>query len=538
MGGATPHTPLFKQLFSYSSEGNPLNATTSTVMSFTHDPAVLSAIGARCAREGVAAWLVGGAARSLVARRMGLAHPFTDPPDDLDITVAGDGLALARMLADQLGGSFVTLDSERNTGRVVLDPHGPARLVVDLVQLRAATMTDDLRLRDFTLNALAIPLDQVYRAAPMILDPCGGQGDMAARCLQICAPQSLADDPVRLVRGVRLATALGLTYSHATWAAMQQVGPNLGSCAAERVRDELLRLLDTLGGAAALQTLDEVGALTSLFPELEAARNCTQPHVHFLPVLAHALETVVVIEWLLALLAGKEPRTLPVAVQHHPDLARTLPYAERLHPHFAGQINGHSRGALLKLATLLHDNAKPQTKQIASTGKVTFYGHQELGAAVALTIAQRLRLSRQAAGYVATIVKQHMRPGQLRAAEELTVRAVVRFFRDIGDAGPDVLLHSMADHLASSGPRTDEMDWRAHLRWVEVMLAGYWGRTDEQTKPFINGNDLIQELHLEQGPLIGRILRELHEAQASGEIGARAEAIALAQRLQTEWQNE
>jgi poly(A) polymerase/tRNA nucleotidyltransferase (CCA-adding enzyme) len=465
--------------------------------------------------HGVDAWIVGGAARDL---RLGR------PPHDLDLAVDGDALALARTLADTLGGAFVPLDEAHNTGRVVL--LGPAPFTIDLARLRGPTIEADLWRRDFTINAIAQTFSGIW------IDPTGGSADLAARIVRPCSPQSLADDPLRALRVARLGAQLGFGAAPELTAQIRAVAPQLPMIAAERVRDELLRLLDTPAAAPWLRYLDSTTVLTTIIPELEPSRLCEQPRVHFLPVLAHVLEAVAALEWILTGVGT------PAAVRAHPHLQRTLPYAAE----YAALLNtprSHtsSRTALLKLAVLLHDNAKPQTKVRHPDGSVTFYGHQELGAEVAVQIGKRLRLGRNDIGYVAQIVREHMRPGQLRTADVLTRRAVVRFFRDTGDAGPDVLLHELADHMATRGPHLTLDGWHAHLAWIALMLDTHWGAAPERPPPpLITGRDLIDTLGMRGGPQIGTILREVAEAHAAGEISSRDQALALATHLRDQLQ--
>ncbi|NJO05292.1 MAG: HD domain-containing protein [Chloroflexaceae bacterium] len=485
-----------------------------------------------CEARQIETWLVGGAARDLA---LGLS------PYDIDLAVPVDGLALARDLADTLGGSFVALDAERGTGRVVVTlPEHTAPLTIDIVQLRAPTIAEDLRLRDFTINALAVPLPRVATdplplPPDVYLDPCDGLPDLAQRLLRPCLPSSLQDDPVRMLRAMRLAAALDLQIAPDLDAALRRDAALIVQPAAERVRDELLRLLDLPTCATWLIYMDEVRLLTRIFPELESSRNCEQPIIHFLPVLGHILETVTCVEWLLAPLVvpSASPRLrLPVAVQTYPNLSRELVQQSALRRHFDERgKHGFRRMALFKLAALLHDNAKPQTKQPKPGGGVTFYGHQTEGAWVAGEIARRLKLSRQAGHYVAGVVREHMRPGQLRDAHDVTARAFVRFFRDTGDAGPDVLIHSLADHMAVRGPLIGPVDWQYHLEWANRLLDSYFRPPAEEVGPLINGNDLMAELNVSSGQQLGEMLRELHEAQAAGEISTRSEALELARKL-------
>lgn len=482
---------------------------------------ILQDLADLCAARGARAWLTGGAARDLALGRA---------PSDLDVAVSGNGFELARAFADAHDGAFVALDAERATGRAVLA--GSPSLTVDIAGLRGPDIEADLRLRDFTINALALPLDAALRLPPpptALIDPTGGLADLRAGILRPCGPTSLLDDPLRVLRAARLCATLELRPAPELVDLARVAAPGLEQVAGERARDELLKLLDAPAAAPWLRFLDACGALTRLIPELEPGRDCEQPYVHFLPVLAHMLETVAALDWLLGGPARAE--ALPVAVRTHPELSRSLPFAAPVQELMAERrAGGHRRQALLKLAALIHDNAKPQTKAIHPDGKVSFYGHQELGADAAVQIGRRLCLSRNDLRYVELVVREHMRPGQLRAVEVLTPRALYRFFRDLGDAGPDVLLHELADHLATRGPHVDPEGWVAHLAWTGALLAYYYEPAPTRRAPLIDGNGLMAALGIGPGPRVGALLREIAEAQAAGEIMTREEAIELARQ--------
>lgn len=512
---------------------------------------MLASLEAFCTSRGIAAWLVGGTVRDLLRGRV---------PLDIDVAVDGDGVALAREFADTVGGAFVPLDDERGTGRIVLlaatDAVAP-RISIDLVQLRAPTLYEDLHLRDFTINALALPLAAETLAllatqtppalpaalAPRMLDPCGGLRDIASAQMHPCSSESLRNDPARIMRAVRIAAETGFTFTPELDSFIRRDGALIAQVAAERVRDELLKLLQQPYASPWLRYLDDVRVLTHIFPELEPARGCDQPIVHFLPVLGHLLESVTCAEWLLAGLdastAEVPTHACPVALQHHPALPRQLPYAEQFRAHFAQHFgSGQERAALFKLAVLLHDNAKPQTRQARPDGSVTFYEHQNRGAETAGHIAQRLRLMRQAAAYIRLVIQAHMRPGQLRSEEQVSARAIARFFRDLGEAGPDVLLHGLADHMAARGPMIDPHDWQHHLAWSGMLLDAHWGvpASEQHRQPLVNGHDLMHALNIEPGRLVGSLLHEIGEAQAAGEIHTRDEALAIARRMLAEQQ--
>lgn len=476
-------------------------------------------------------WLVGGAVRDLLRGQM---------PMDLDLAVSGDGFALARAYADLHGAAFVPLDAEHATGRIVTREETP--ITIDIAQLRAHGIEADLRRRDFTINAMALPLQpDLLRRIPSsflaLIDPTNGRDDLRLGVLRPCSHDSLCDDPLRILRAVRLCASLGLRPVPELAELIRAAAPLLKMVAAERIRDELLLLLASPAAAPWLRYLDASSVLTLLIPELEPARSCEQPRIHFLPVLAHSLETVAALDWIITDLrrqAGEvtatlQPEAQPVAVRSHPTLDVHLPYAQQLSALLdEPRGSGICRSALLKLAALIHDNAKPQTRTSHPDGSVSFHGHQSLGAEVAQQICRRLRLSRQDSAYLVLLVREHMRPGQLRASGPMTGRAVARFFRDLDTMVPDLLLHELADHLATRGPQLSQDGWYAHLAWVAQLLEVAYTPVAERQPPLVNGHDLIVTLNLTPGPQIGALLREIAEAQAAGEISSRAEALHLA----------
>ncbi len=309
------------------------------------------------------------------------------------------------------------------------------------------------------------------------------------------------------------------------------------------MRDELVALLEHRHSARRLRALDATGLLTRIIPELEPARATDQPSVHFLPVLAHSIEAVAAVDWLFHELkivgataegergrgGEEETQALPAALQANPELRYRSTYAEAFRERFTQLLDaGHPRRVLFKLATLLHDVAKPQTKQTKPDGDVSFYEHQTIGGEIAREVALRLGFSAEEAIYIRSIVREHMRPGQLATLDEVTLRAVRRFFHATGDAGPDILLHSLADHMATRGPRLNVAAWYAQVAWTDMLIETIWGAEIELERPLLNGKDLMSEFGIAPGPAVGRLLAAIGEAQAGGDITTRAEALELA----------
>lgn len=480
--------------------------------------------------HGAPAWLAGGSVRDLLLAR---------PVGDLDVTVDGDAPALARSFADATGGAFVLLDDATGTARVVWPraiAENGAPHTLDLVRLRAPSIEGDLRGRDFTINALALPLEHLPVVdSTHLLDPLGGLDDLHGRLLRACGPNAIVDDPLRMLRAVRIAAQLGFEVADELKAELERRHALIGAVSTERVRDELLKILALPDAGRRIGFLDEVRLLTAIIPELEPSRACDQPNLHYLPVLGHLIEAVVSADWLVAQLRDDPSGTtgiLPDGVWAHPELAVALPYRDRVLSRLDELVDGVPRLAFFKLAVLLHDVAKPRTKAIKPDGGISFYDHQVVGAEMCGEIARRLRLSRAARDYVRLIVREHMRPGQLSAlGPGLTMRAVYRFFRDTDDAGPEVLLHSLCDHMAMQGPNIHPEGWRWHMGWTGEMLETFYGEAEPiRPEPILRGDDLIRELALTPGPIVGRLLEEVREAQAAGEVRTREEALALASR--------
>jgi poly(A) polymerase len=336
---------------------------------------------------------------------------------------------------------------------------------------------------------------------------------------------SLAVDPIRLLRAVRLGAELGFSLDKDTEQEVPRQAHLIATVAGERMREELLRLLALPDSGGHLGYLDRLGLLTAVIPELALARGVTQPKEHFWDVFDHTLKVVAAVDFLLRR-AGWEyggDEVLPA-----------VPWSEELGLRFDVEVSpGSTRGTLLKLAALFHDIAKPQTQAVDASGRLRFLGHGNQGAEVAARILERLRFSVREIRLVSTLVKHHLRPGQLAQSDELpTHRAIYRFFRDTGDAGIDVIFLSLADHLATWGPRLNLDGWRGHTRVAAYMLKQHMEQASQLASDrLVSGDDLINIFGLKPGPRIGEILENVREAQAARELVSHRAALAYIRAL-------
>ncbi len=442
---------------------------------------------------------------------------------DLDLAVSGDALALARRLADALGGAYVPLDDPRKIARVVAH-HENETWQIDVAALQGDRL-QDLARRDFTINAMSVPLDGMLEEAwpSLILDPLDGREDLERRQVSAVSPDVFREDGIRLLRAVRLAAQLDFAIDPATRELVQQDASALHGVAGERVKDELLAILASDSALQNVHLLDELGLLTRIFPELEAGRDVRQPREHHWDVLRHNMETVGAVEGLLT-------RELEPAWA-----LEMVPWPADMDSYFKEMMtDGHTRGTLLKLAGLLHDVAKPATRTVTPEGRIRFLGHHTHGADMAGKALKRLRFSNKGIALVRTQIEHHLRPALMSHGDELaTPRAVFRYFRSAGDAYLDTLYLNLADYLAARGPYLEQDEWAAYTNKVRHILEyGAGQREKAPAKPrLVDGNALMVALALPPGPLVGRLLDAIQEAQATGEVNTTDEAITLAGRM-------
>ena len=458
-------------------------------------------------------YVVGGAVRDRLLGRE--VHDF-------DLLVQTDGLAVARHLADALEGAYVPLDADMATARIVL-----GREQVDIAQQRGARLEDDLWLRDFSVNAMAIPLSEWLDETPSVVDPTGGRADLATRLVRAVSEDAFRYDPGRLLRAPRLAAQLGGTIDPHTEQWLRRDAYLLPEVSGERQRDEFWRCLLLPGAEAILRRLDDLGLMGRLLPEVNAMQGVTQRPPHTLDVYDHTLGVLTALEGLLAALGIQPGEANPT------DTAALAPYREVLRAHLLDEpVRGRPRWSLLKFAALLHDMGKPATRTV-KRGIAHFYGHEGVGADMVPAIGERLKLSTRESAWLKLVIRHHLRPLQLSQLDTPSARTQYRFFRDLGDATTDVLLLSIADNRAKGDPDDEAAAPDTILRLAVEMLELYYqpkAPTVVAPPSLVNGNDLMRELDLAPGPHVGELLESIREAAAAGEVTTREEAVALARR--------
>ena len=472
------------------------------------------------------AYLVGGSVRNLL---------LDEPCSDWDIVTDGDYLKLGRQLANELEGYYVPMHEK--ACRIVLK-HDQQELVIDLSPLQGGSIEADLQLRDFTLNAIAVPLANMVEHLTTnktltFIDPLNGLANLEAYMLRAVNNRVFQDDPLRMLRAVRFLTRYQLTLESHTEQMISRDASLLPQAAGARIHEELYAILQPDGATARLRFLDTHGLLTALIPEFTPARGMTQPALHHWDVLEHSLESVGALEQLATLLQHpcdlspeKVGTRFIASVGMGPGQQDLMEIQQLL---FEAELQSIFHFSTLtapatKLATLLHDIGKTITYAVDEEGSITFYHHPQRGIPLAQAIMQRLNASSHDRRLVQQVVAHHMRPGQLRH-DQLTARAIRRYFVDLGPTGIIVALISLADHLAMRGPQPLTECWSRHLATVRLLLTRYIREREHILPPrLIQANELMQRFNLEPGPLVGQVLEAIAEQQAEGLLHSKEEA--------------
>ncbi len=471
------------------------------------------------ARHHVRVLLVGGAVRDALLNK---------PVHDLDFAVLGNSVRLARTVANQLDAAFYLMDAERGTARVIVSHKGrsaPA-LNMDFAVRRGATWEEDLMGRDFSLNAIAVD------ETGAILDPSGGRTDLTAGVIRQVTPHAISDDPVRAMRAVRMEHALCMRMEPETARAVRSATASLHIPSPERVRDELMKMLALPNAAQAIRRLDGLGLLRELIPEMEPLRVCTQTAPHQFPVLEHTFVVLDYLDDILRFIVSDETSApewlseLTMAPGHRASLQRQL---------ITETSNERTRIAILRLAALLHDIAKPANRSVGDDGRVHFYGHEEDGSVVAAARGRTLKLSADEVAQIRTTVAHHMRPNQMSRdgnAADITTRAIYRYINTTSECAPEIALFCIADGMGKAGAASASQDYTRRAKISALLIKAYYDRfgPDAAPRPLITGNDVIG-LGVQQGHQIGAILSAVREAQMVGEIDSYEAAIAIAKGL-------
>ncbi len=460
-------------------------------------------------REKVDIFLVGGFLRDLLLQKKTV---------DYDIVIDKDAKELARKFSKNIKGAFVLLDDENKIYRVVKrlkkKQNTKEAVNIDFSQMRGESIEDDLALRDFSVNAIAIKLDVnsvITGIRENIIDPFGGMKDLRKKIIRAVDDRIFTDDPLRLLRAFRLAAVLNFKIEIRTKRLIKKDSNLIKKVSGERIHEEIIKILSVKDSSDYIVEIDNIKLLSRIIPEIEPIKKAFRYYYHKKGLWGHSLDSLRAFEEIDNNLSRLFPKVRNELKAYLDELI----------------VNGVKRYTILKFAALFHDIGKPETLT-RKEGKVRFFGHEEKSIKIVKKIMLRLRFSNRETRTAEKVIRFHMRPGTLSQNKVITDKAIWRFFRDTLDEGIGVLLVSLADYYAYRRQAESQKDIRKHGKAIRKILYRYFIHR-EVVKPrlLLNGTDIMRNFSLPQGPMIGKLLGNLEEAQAESKIKNKKGALSF-----------
>lgn len=448
-------------------------------------------------------YLIGGFLRDLIAG---------NKSKDLDfILIDSCAVEFCKEISLKFAGTHILLDKETGTTRFILKDELSQGYSFDFTNVAKASLEADFKRRDFTVNALAINLKE----PEVIIDFFNGLEDLKEKKIKEIALQNFVEDPLRMLRAFRFASEICGEISKES---ISFIKDNIQifdkKISSERISGEIWKILDNNNSFKYIKQMSEIGLLEKIFPELTPMRKVTPNDHHHLYLYDHSLELI---------------KTFEENFCKIPDWAK-----EELEKSF-GLLDSPNIKAVIKLGCVFHDIGKPETweiKDVNGLEKHTFIGHDKLGADMVNAIGERLKFSNSISETLANLVRYHLRPFQLSNNDSpITDRALYRFFRDLGEDTPRLLMLSLADLHATLGPKITKEDIEKSEKLILFLFDEYKKHLDKEIEKakrpkLLDGNEIMKITGMEPSRKLGDLMKELDEAIAVGEIKTKEEAAS------------
>lgn len=438
-------------------------------------------------------YLVGGSIRDLFTKNCVFC--------DRDISIKG-AENFARKIANKWDGTFIELDSENKIYRVVL----PDKInFLDISELQGNTIEEDLKRRDFTINAIAYDLTN-----DKFVDVTGGLKDLKNKVLRHIDDKNFEDDPLRILRAFRFYAVTGFKMTIELENALKKYLPLALNPAKERINYEIMKLFGGDFASGALLKMDEFGLLEKIFPCVTEMKKVPPNTHHHLDLFHHVVETVRQIEILYNKISGFE--------KEHLD---------------AIDFGGFPRINHLKLAGFLHDIGKFSTWTIEESGRHRFIKHDDVGSKMVVPLLRDLKFSKKQIEYISCMIKNHIYPSNVIVAPNLNDKVMMRYVRKMGDNVVDNIILAKADRLSARGVDITEEIVNANISGLDKLLDFYLSKKDSLAPlpKLIDGREIMEILNIKPSPKLGEIINAINEAQLNGDITTHEEAVNYIKNL-------
>lgn len=463
------------------------------------------------------AYYVGGAVRNSLLKKYSTDIDIALPKQDL--------IAVSKALAHKLKATAFEMDGEFGVWRI----SSKNGLQIDVCAIIGKDIKQDLKRRDFTINAFACPVSKVRNIKIKeksyllvlkpkdILDLNKGVQDLKAKVIRANNNLVFKEDPLRLFRAFRTAAQLNFKITPATFALIKKYSKFSAQPAGERIQEELKKIFKEKNTAFYLKEMQEAGLFKTLLPELEKQKSCAKCYYGEGGVWAHTLLVVERMEFLLDKVS------------------------EIFKPYGKQMANIAQDKALYKMAAFLHDIAKPATAKMMK-GRLRFFYHEEKGAIMAKDFLKKLKYSNDEIKMICKMIEFHLRPSNLASNEIVTDKGIYKFFKELSFAGLPMLLLCWSDYTSYvSVVQTKALIKKAHapvmtieearkkenigktlrhMQMLNFLISKYFTEKQKIVLPpkLLDGKQIMEILNITPSPLVGDILEKLTLAQVEGKI--------------------
>ena len=415
------------------------------------------------------------------------------PSNDIDIAIEGNLDDFLEKFKKRFRNRIVPLKEEMGQFRIIVGQN----LWLDVASIKGKDILEDLKMRDFTINSMAIYIHEPHK----LIDPTGGLKDLKNRVIRSISKTNISYDPLRILRGFRFLSRLCFDIAGETLEWFKELKSGLQEVAPERIHFEIMEIFSGKCLPRALDLMVETEVLFEVFPELLLLRNTWQVYYGRQNLLEHTLLAV---------------KRLHYLVENLNKIEFLAPYKE----YFEKYTRDKKWRAIIMLGALFHDVAKPATLTKDEDGRTHFYGHDKEGCNIFEKVAERLKFSNFEKERICQFIRSHMHPHLIARESDRTKRAVNRYLRKLDELAFPLMLFAFADAMASP-PQEGGLEGHKELLGMMVKIINEKSKKKER---IITGNDLI-DLGLTPSPLFKEILDDVDDLFAEGVIKTKEEAL-------------